>query len=538
MVTYKHFGVMIDCSRNAVPKVSTVKKMIDALQKMGYNTLELYTEDTYEVEGEPYFGYLRGRYSGKEIKEIDEYASANGIELIPCIQTLAHFTNPVKLPRFKNITDVNDILLVDEEKTYEFIERIFSSLAENFTSRNVHIGMDEAHMVGLGKYLDKHGTSDRFELLNRHLSRVVDIAKKYGFTPHMWSDMFFRLAAHGEYHVHGVTVPKEVREKIPASVQLVYWDYYHTNKEHYDGMIASHNTFRHELWFAGGAWTWKGFAPRTRYTYKSMKPAMQSVRENGIENILITMWGDNGGECPPFALLQTLYAIRRYADGEYDENKIAKDFEKLFGVSKADFDLLELPDTVPETDDETMTMPSKLLLYSDPFMGMFDCAVSTLPQIPYADYAKRLASAKKRAGEYAYLFDTTEKLCLLMEKKAYLGVRTREAYNKRDKTALEKVRKDYVETQKRLQVFCTAFEKQWHKVNKPQGYEVHCARLGGVKMRLEYCERRLRNYLDGNCDKIEELEENVLPFDPVCPNSLDPFLTVDCYRKMVSASEI
>ena len=58
---YQRFGAMLDCSRGAVLKVPTVKKLIDALQKMGYNALELYTEDTFEVEGEPYFGYLRGR---------------------------------------------------------------------------------------------------------------------------------------------------------------------------------------------------------------------------------------------------------------------------------------------------------------------------------------------------------------------------------------------------------------------------------------------------------------------------------------------
>ena len=47
--------------------------MIDCLVKMGYDTLELYTEDTYEIEGEPYFGYMRGRYTAREIKEIDVY---------------------------------------------------------------------------------------------------------------------------------------------------------------------------------------------------------------------------------------------------------------------------------------------------------------------------------------------------------------------------------------------------------------------------------------------------------------------------------
>lgn len=50
----------------------------------------LYTEDTYEVNDEPYFGYVRGRYTKEEMKELDAFAGSLGISLIPCIQTLAH----------------------------------------------------------------------------------------------------------------------------------------------------------------------------------------------------------------------------------------------------------------------------------------------------------------------------------------------------------------------------------------------------------------------------------------------------------------
>ena len=100
MKGYKHFGVMLDCSRNAVMKPAVVKKLIDYLKKFGYNTLELYTEDTFRPDGEPYFGYLRGGYTGADIREIDAYAASRGVELIPCIQTLAHFTNLVKLPAY------------------------------------------------------------------------------------------------------------------------------------------------------------------------------------------------------------------------------------------------------------------------------------------------------------------------------------------------------------------------------------------------------------------------------------------------------
>lgn len=47
-----------------------------------------------------------------------------GIERIPCIQMLAHYTNAVKNERFFEITDVNDILLIDDERTYEFLDNL------------------------------------------------------------------------------------------------------------------------------------------------------------------------------------------------------------------------------------------------------------------------------------------------------------------------------------------------------------------------------------------------------------------------------
>jgi hypothetical protein len=55
----KHFdtlGVMIDCSRDSLPNVPRLKRFFDAIAQMGYNMVMLYTEDTYEVENEPYFG--------------------------------------------------------------------------------------------------------------------------------------------------------------------------------------------------------------------------------------------------------------------------------------------------------------------------------------------------------------------------------------------------------------------------------------------------------------------------------------------------
>ena len=92
----KTFGVMLDLSRNAVMSIPCFKRYLEYLHKMGYNAVYFYNEDAYEVEGEPYFGYLRGRYTRAEMKEIDDYAYSLGIEIIPCIQTLGHFEQYIK----------------------------------------------------------------------------------------------------------------------------------------------------------------------------------------------------------------------------------------------------------------------------------------------------------------------------------------------------------------------------------------------------------------------------------------------------------
>ena len=511
MGKYKHFGVMLDCSRNAVMTVKTVKHMIDCLEKIGYNTLELYCEDTYEVEGEPYFGYLRGRYTAAEIREIDEYAKQHGIELIPCIQTLAHFTATCRHGVYSDIFDLQDILLIDEPKTYEFIEKLFKFCADNFTSRNINIGMDEAHMVGLGRYLNKHGYQNRFEIISRHLNKVADIAKKYGFKAHMWSDMFFRLATGGEYYAPNAEIPDSVKKQVPDNVELTFWDYYHTDKALYDGMFKSHLDFGCGVWFAGGAWSWDGFAPLTSWTLRTMKPAMQSAAEHGIENVLMTCWGDNGNECSYYSLLYAWYTLRQYADENYDDEKIKKDFEKLFGLTADDMMLLDLPNMYSFEDEGVQQNPCKCVLYADPFMGFMDTAVEYRGKIPYAAYAEKLAAAVSRVGEFGYIFDALAKLCSVMDIKYDLSLRTRKAYKAGDKKTLATIVADFAEAEKRLVIFHDAFYTLWHKENKPQGWEVQDARLGGLMQRLATCRKRLQAYLAGELDKIDELEEEILP---------------------------
>ena len=146
---FRTFCYSADMSRNAVLSVDSCKRMIRYLAILGYDSMMLYTEDTYEVPEYPYFGRMRGRYSQAELRELDDYAYAFGIEMIPYVQTLAHLNAIFRWPTLGRLRDIDDILLVDDERTYALIDKMLASLRKCLRHSNlIHLSMDEAAKLG------------------------------------------------------------------------------------------------------------------------------------------------------------------------------------------------------------------------------------------------------------------------------------------------------------------------------------------------------------------------------------------------------
>lgn len=507
----KTLGIMLDCSRNAVMKPEKVKEFAHLISNMGYNMLQLYTEDTYEIEGEPFFGYMRGRYSQEELQDIDSYCKRIGVELIPCIQVLAHLNQLTQWPAYRKRFDCNDILMVGEEGTYELIDKMFATLARCFTSRRVNIGMDEAHFLGRGRYQDQHGYRERMEIFMEHLERVKLIADKHGFTIMMWSDMFIRLHNDGQYeYCEGdIKLPQETIERVPKGVELIYWDYYSKEQGHYDNMLCAHEKFHNPIGFAGGLQTWTGYAPNLQFALDSTEAAMRSLQGHSVDTVFFTLWGDNGKDCSYYSTLPVLFAAAEMARGNFDKSDIARQFAEQYDYDFEEFMNLELVNITKE-EPSHFHNPCKYLLFNDPFIGIYDFTVRD-------DLSKRYIDAAKKLGEsingrkYDYLFDVHKKLLEVLVRKGNLGVRLRKAYQERNHAALVVIAEvDFPSIRRCLKEFATAFRQLWLCENKPFGLEVQEQRLGGLMYRLEVCEERLNAYLSGEVEKIDELEERSL----------------------------
>lgn len=530
---FRRLGTMLDCSRNAVATVESLKNWIDLTADLGYTTLLLYTEDTYELDENPYFGYLRGRFSKQELCEIDAYAKARHMELIGCIQTLAHLNAIKRWPQYAPYFDTDDILLAADERVYALIEQMFATLAQCVCPRIVHIGMDEAEMLGRGRYLDKHGYQNAAQILLAHVKRVAQIAAKYGFTCLMWSDLFFKLAGGGAY-CEQAEIAGGVQEQIPENVTLVYWDYYSTDPAHYSDMMQAHEKLKAGSWFAGGLWSWTGFAPHNGYSIRAARAAMRSCRDNGVQDIFFALWGDDGGECSRFSLLPSLFYAAELAHGNWDEADIRRRFEKKYRIAFETFLLLDLPGT-PNGLDTEICNAEKYLLYQDCFMGLLDRNVASGTGAQYAACAAKLANCTRDA-RWGYLFATQKALCETLHLKAELGVRTHQVYANGDRQALVSLLEDYREVEMRIEAFYQALRHQWFLENKPHGFDVQDLRLGGLLQRVRSCKERLQALCDGEIDRIEELEERQLELfgrgavqqnRPVCFNAWKLNVTVN-----------
>lgn len=514
---FEMFGVMIDCSRNAVMTVEYLKSCLDRLAILGYNMAMLYTEETYQIKEEPLFGAMRGAYTPAEIREIDDYAASLGIEIIPCIQTLAHLEQMFRWDHFNEINDIYGILLVDEPKTYELVEKMLVTWKNNVRSRRIHLGMDEAHGVGDGKFKKRFGEESRFNIINRHLGKVVELCNKHGLKPMMWSDMYFRIGSKTDnYYDTETVIPQEVADGIPKEVELVYWDYYHEEKDFYTDWIARHRALGSEPLMGSGIWTWNKFWYDHFYTTETVIPCIAACREAKVKDVFFTMWGDDGAYCDfDSAFAGLAFASDLAFTGEAKNKILNKKFAALFdGASYSDN--LILADGIR---GYSHLLPG--ILYDDPLMLIYEGGLmaETEKRLAYQEkfdwkkILKDLASAKKKiakareqgcGGSISY-----EKTFInMIEAKARYADSLLKAYRKKNSAkAVGEViplLKDY---RSKLKKFSAEFRAMWFRHNKPFGIESAQIRMAGQLARVDEALIRLQEFADCKAASIPELED-------------------------------
>lgn len=513
---FETLGVMFDVSRNAVLKPETLRFFFRKMALMGFHLGMMYTEDTYEVKEYPYVGYLRGRYSQQTLSQLDDYADALGIELCPCIQTLGHLNRVLHWPAMAHMKDTEEVLLVDDQQTLDFIRAMLKNATAPYRSNRIHIGMDEAHFLGQGAYLRQHGYTQPFQIMQTHLRQVEQILHEVNLDAMMWSDMYFRLSSPtgGYYDAPGIDA--KVVADAPRDIRLVYWDYYHEDEADYDRMFAMHEQFAAPKAFAGSIWTYTGPAPHYEKTIKTCIPGLRQAKKHHVPLVLATAWGDNGAECN---LLTTLYGLVVYSEfcytGCYDPDRAAQRFRSVVNADARAFLELTRFNQLPGVKDWSLrpVNAAKFLLYQDPLVPLYE---SDLAGVDMAEHYRLLAVDYRRYQQknpgFGLLLGFYAQLAQTLEVKSRFHQMAGPAVRAGDRGAAAQCAELAVRARDALEALRVVYRELWYSTNKAYGFEILDLRLGGCVARMDSAERMMRAYASGELDTIDSLAEEPLPY--------------------------
>lgn len=497
-------GIMLDVSRNAPVRVEFLKEQIARFSLMGMNQFCLYTEDMFEIEDEPLFGYARGRYSKEEIKELVAYGREFGVNLFPCIQTLGHMEQILKYPAYNNLKDNDFIYNVYAEGVYEFIAKTIDAACEMYDTNMIHIGLDETHGLGRG-YAFKEGEAINPRMIYvNHLKQIVAMCQEKGLQPMMWGDIVLGSTV-GETHMKDDEI-----KALPEGVLMDYWDYHSCSDETYLKDLKDFQDMGYETLVSPGVWCWSRFFPAYHKAERNISTLLQSAKKMGVRKALNTHWGDDGHECffnyniPAHAIfMANCTEIRE----ENVETAAKAKVKAVFGV---EFDDLVSTQEIDCIDGENgRILPpnvGKCLFYEDPVQSLFSGVEDVKPESTY--YLKLAAKygALESHPSFGDYFKQARLFCDYLTIKIGLNDKARAAYQAGDKEAMKVLIPSFHKARTIMSELKKLYRKLWLQERKAFGLEIVESRLATQISRFEYFEEIATAWIQGELPAIDELE--------------------------------
>ncbi len=281
-------GLMINISSGRVYKLEMLKKIVDNMTELKYNELQLYM-DAFCFPYEDYMEYVKEHsyITAEEVKELDRYCRERFVDLVPNQNCFGHMQAWLAKKELAHLgvgneeyppTTINPLM----PETYEFIGKLFDSLLPCFSSKFVHVGMDEAKGLGrfqLKEYCDKYG---RDTLYMEHLQKLWELAyKKHDKNIMFWADMVWDW----EHMYH----------KIPKNAIAVEWGYQEVQVQ----LMYEHCRRLKEggvkFYVASAVNAHASFTGTSDTNYFHIKTCGEIGKELGATGILLTDWGSKGG---------------------------------------------------------------------------------------------------------------------------------------------------------------------------------------------------------------------------------------------------
>jgi hypothetical protein len=272
-------GVMLDVSRGKVPTLDTLQGLVDLCVRLKLNALMLYVEHTFRYRRHPEIGADASPLEAATLRELDAYAAAHHVELIPSLQSLGHMDHILDLERYAHLAETERRWTISpaEPGTYELLADLYDEFLPNFHSRLFNANCDETFDLGLGKSAARQRELGPGGVFLEHVNRVRELARAHGKRTMIWADMV---------HAHPQRIPELDRD-------LLLLDWWYEADHAYD-RVERFAEAGLEFLVCPGTSSWNCLFPRLENSLENIQRYAEAGKRHGARGLLLTDWGDFG----------------------------------------------------------------------------------------------------------------------------------------------------------------------------------------------------------------------------------------------------
>ena len=98
-------GYQLDAGRGKVPKAEVLRRIVDIISGLGYTELQLYNESTFDYTNHPAMKASGPKLSAAEMRALDDYCAAKGVELVPNQNSFGHLSGWLARPAYRHLAE-------------------------------------------------------------------------------------------------------------------------------------------------------------------------------------------------------------------------------------------------------------------------------------------------------------------------------------------------------------------------------------------------------------------------------------------------
>jgi hexosaminidase len=274
-------GVMLDVSRDKVPTMATLTALVDRLAGWKINQLQLYMEHTFAYRDHAEVWAEASPFTADEVVQLDRFCADRHVELVPNQNCLGHMERWLRHDRYRPLAIRPEghtsrsgrwwpptTMDPGNPGSLELVRSLLAELLPCFSSKRVHVGLDEPWEL----------TADRIHDYQDYVRRLRAAPETDGREVLMWGDI---LANHAG-----------AAGQLPDGITICEWGYedWWPFPARAEALAATGRPF----WLCPGTSAWLSVIGRSSNAIGNNRGAVEAALATGAIGVLNTDWGDFG----------------------------------------------------------------------------------------------------------------------------------------------------------------------------------------------------------------------------------------------------